>query len=125
MDDEIYTRSKTAWLLRRDQCHIIGNCNDYDRTSVGSCPRSHWFFYVDYVPDHLLGLEGLGEQAEIGSSFIVMTIASGALFPRIMGYLADTVSMQSAYIVPLVSFVVVGWFSINSVAEQNRVEATA
>jgi FHS family L-fucose permease-like MFS transporter len=60
-----------------------------------------------------LGIKDLGEEGKIASSFIVMAIVGGAIFPLFMGLISDaTSSMQKAYIVPLLCFVVVflfGW----------------
>jgi FHS family L-fucose permease-like MFS transporter len=58
-----------------------------------------------------LGIKGLGEETKIASSFIVMSIVGGAIFPLFMGLISDaTGSMQKAYIVPLLCFVVVLYF---------------
>lgn len=59
-----------------------------------------------------LGIKGLGEDTKIASSFLVMAIFGGAIFPLIMGYISDTTgSMQKAYIVPLVCFLVIWFFA--------------
>lgn len=59
-----------------------------------------------------LGIKGLGEETKIASSFLVMSIVGGALFPLFMGMISDaTGSMQLAYIVPLVCFLVTLYFA--------------
>jgi FHS family L-fucose permease-like MFS transporter len=58
-----------------------------------------------------LGIKGLGEESKIASSFLVMAIVGGAFMPLLMGYISDkTGSMQNAYIIPLLCFVVVLYF---------------
>jgi FHS family L-fucose permease-like MFS transporter len=65
------------------------------------------FMSIMFPTIYALGLEGLGENAEIGSSFIIMTIISGAMIPPIMGFLADYEGIQAAYLVPLICFLIV------------------
>jgi FHS family L-fucose permease-like MFS transporter len=59
-----------------------------------------------------LGIDGLGEESKIASSFIVMSIVGGALFPVFMGQLSDANAgnIQLAYLVPLICFVVIAWY---------------
>jgi FHS family L-fucose permease-like MFS transporter len=60
-----------------------------------------------------LGIKDLGEEAKIGSSFLVMSIIGGAFVPVIMGLISDkTGSMQAAYIVPLLCFAVILYFGL-------------
>ena len=59
---------------------------------------------------YALGLEGLGEQAEMGSSLIIMTIISVAMIPPMMGYFSEALSVQWAYLMPLVCYFMV-WLS--------------
>ena len=57
--------------------------------------------------DQIADLARLGDQAAIGSYLIIMTIISSAIIPPLMGYLADAVDAQSAYILPLIAYVLV------------------
>ena len=58
-----------------------------------------------------LGIKGLGEETKIASSFLVMSIVGGAIFPLFMGLISDaTGSIQNAYIVPLLCFIVTLYF---------------
>lgn len=72
-----------------------------------------FFMSIMFPTIFALGIKDLGEEGKIASSFIVMAIVGGAIFPLIMGMISDaTSSMQKAYIVPLLCFVVVflfGW----------------
>ncbi|MFI5139643.1 MAG: L-fucose:H+ symporter permease, partial [Sphingobacteriales bacterium] len=53
-----------------------------------------------------LGIKDLGEETKIASSFLVMSIVGGAVFPLLMGRISDsTGSMQNAYLVPLICFI--------------------
>lgn len=69
-----------------------------------------FFMSIMFPTIFALGIKGLGEETKIASSFLVMAIFGGALFPLFMGMISDsTGSIQKAYIVPLLCFVVV-WF---------------
>ena len=55
----------------------------------------------------------MGDDTEMGSSLIVMSIVGGALLPPILGYIADkTQNIQLGYSIPLVCFVVIFYFGI-------------
>jgi FHS family L-fucose permease-like MFS transporter len=57
-----------------------------------------------------LGVKDLGHHTKKASSFIIMSIVGGALMPFVMGTLADTRTTAFAYIIPLLCFLVVGWY---------------
>jgi FHS family L-fucose permease-like MFS transporter len=71
-----------------------------------------FFMSIMFHTIFALGIDGLGEESKIASSFIVMSIVGGALFPLLMGQLSDANNgnIQLAYVVPLLCFAVVGWF---------------
>jgi MFS transporter, FHS family, L-fucose permease len=72
-----------------------------------------FFMSIMFPTIFALGIKGLGEETKIASSFLVMSIVGGAIFPLIMGYISDTTgSMQNAYIVPLLCFAVVLYFGL-------------
>jgi FHS family L-fucose permease-like MFS transporter len=57
-----------------------------------------------------LGVKQLGNQTKKASSFIIMSIAGGAIMPFLMGWVADHYSTAMAYLVPLACFLVVVWY---------------
>jgi FHS family L-fucose permease-like MFS transporter len=58
-----------------------------------------------------LAITNLDQDRELGSSLLVMAVAGGALFPVLMGLISDaTGSIQLAYIVPLLCFLVTLYF---------------
>ena len=75
--------------------------------AVVALGATSFFMSIMFPTIYALGLERLGDQAEIGSSLIIMTIISGAIIPPMMGYFSDAVDVQSAYILPLICYVVV------------------
>jgi FHS family L-fucose permease-like MFS transporter len=56
-----------------------------------------------------LGVKDLGHHTKKGSSFLVMSIAGGAIMPYLMGRLATPVT-ANGYIIPLFCFAVVAWY---------------
>lgn len=56
-----------------------------------------------------LALHGLGRFTKIGSSFLIMALAGGAILPLIYGFLADTFDPQSAYWIVIPSYLYI-WF---------------
>jgi FHS family L-fucose permease-like MFS transporter len=60
-----------------------------------------------------LAIHDLKEDTEIGSSLVVMSVAGGAFFPLAMGWISDQSNIQWAYIVPLLCFLVVGWYGLS------------
>jgi FHS family L-fucose permease-like MFS transporter len=58
-----------------------------------------------------LGLKNLHDLKEKASSFIAMGVVGGAIMPRVMGWVADTSDVATAYLVPIVSYVVILLFA--------------
>ena len=70
-----------------------------------------FFMSIMFPTIFALGIKDLGEESKIASSFLVMSIVGGAIFPPIMGQISDkTGSIQMAYIVPLLCFFVIFYF---------------
>ena len=60
-----------------------------------------------------LSIRGLGEQTKRASSFLIMSIVGGAIAPVLMGYIADTVSMSWAFLIPLGCFLFILGFALS------------
>ena len=70
-----------------------------------------FFMSIMFPTIFALGIKGLGEETKIASSFLVMSIVGGAIFPLFMGMISDaTGSIQNAYVVPMICFIVVFYF---------------
>lgn len=59
-----------------------------------------------------LALDGLGRFTKIGSSFLIMALAGGAILPLIYGSLADTFDPQTAYWIVIPSYLYILFFAI-------------
>jgi FHS family L-fucose permease-like MFS transporter len=69
-----------------------------------------FFMSVMYPTIFALGIRGLGDHTKLGSSLIVMSIVGGAIAAPFMGHIADTYSMRTGFVVPLVCFVFVALY---------------
>lgn len=80
-----------------------------------------FFMSIMFPTIFALGIDGLGEESKIASSFIVMSIVGGALFPLLMGQLSDANNgnIQLAYLVPLLCFAVIAWFGSTQLKRKN------
>lgn len=73
-----------------------------------------FFMSIMFPTIFALGIKGLGEESKIASSFLVMSIVGGAVFPVIMGRISDATNgnIQLAYLVPMICFAVVLLFVV-------------
>lgn len=69
----------------------------------------NFFFSIMFPTIFSLGLKNLGSNTARASSFIVMGVVGGAVFPRLMGMVAD-VDVASAYYLPIICYVVIFLF---------------
>lgn len=70
-----------------------------------------FFMSIMFPTIFALGITDLGGDTEYGSSLLIMSIVGGAILPQAFGGISDTTgNIQLGYIVPLVCFVIVGYF---------------
>lgn len=80
-------------------------------TAVIALGLTSFFMSVMFPTIFALGIAELGPKTKLGSSLIIMAIIGGALFPPLMGLIADKAgSIQASMAVPLLSFVLVAVF---------------
>jgi FHS family L-fucose permease-like MFS transporter len=60
-----------------------------------------------------LSIRGLGSMTGKGSSLLIMAIVGGALLPVLMGYMADTIGLQKAFLLPALCYVYIAWFGFS------------
>ena len=58
-----------------------------------------------------LSLAGLGKFTKIGSSFLIMAIAGGAILPLVYGWFADIVNPQQAYWIVIPCYIFILFFA--------------
>ncbi len=69
----------------------------------------NFFFSIMFPTIFSLGLKGLGNKTQQGSSFLVMGVVGGAIFPPIMGLIANH-DVAAAYCLPIICYVIIFLF---------------
>lgn len=90
-------------------CVIISQ--SFGWISFGALIMLNFFLSVMYPTIFSLGLKKLGNKTEQASSFLVMAMFGGAVFPPIMGFAANT-NIAYAYLLPIVCYVVILLFAV-------------
>ena len=81
------------------------------RDSVFAFIGVEFFMSIMYPTIFSLSIRNLGWHTPIGSSYMVMAIIGGAVFPPLLGYISDASgNIQIAYVVPLICFIPVLYF---------------
>lgn len=89
-------------------CMIV--IGDYSMVSVYALMVIFFFESIMFPTIFALGIKDLGHHTKKASSFIIMSIVGGALVPYVMGLITDKYSINYAYAIPLVCFIVVAWY---------------
>lgn len=69
----------------------------------------NFFFSIMFPTIFSLGLKNMGDKTEQASSYLVMAVVGGALFPPLMGKIADT-DIALAYYLPIICYAVIFLF---------------
>ncbi len=69
----------------------------------------NFFFSIMFPTIFSLGLKNMGNKTQQASSFLVMAVVGGALFPPVMGRLAD-IDAGIAYYLPIICYLVIFLF---------------
>lgn len=69
----------------------------------------NFFFSIMFPTIFSLGLKNLGPHTQQASSFIVMGVVGAAIFPTIMGKIANT-NVATAYYLPIICYIVIFLF---------------
>lgn len=72
-----------------------------------------FFMSIMFPTIFALGIRNLGPQTKKASSFIVMSIVGGAVFPPVMGWIADNSSMSVGFFAPIPLFVFILYYAIS------------
>ena len=78
-------------------------------TSFVALIMLNFFFSIMFPTIFSLGLKNLGEHTQQASSFIVMGVVGGAIFPPLMGLVANT-NVAAAYYLPIICYVVIFFY---------------
>ena len=72
----------------------------------------NFFFSIMFPTIFSLGLKDLGPQKQQASSYIVMGVVGGAVFPPLMGLIANR-NVAQAYYLPIICYLVIVTFAIS------------
>lgn len=74
-----------------------------------------FFMSIMFPTIFSLGIAGLGNETKQASSWLIMSIVGGAVFPFLTGMLIDAAhdNTQIGYSVPLTCYLVILWFALN------------
>jgi FHS family L-fucose permease-like MFS transporter len=72
-----------------------------------------FFMSIMFPTIFALGIKDLGPKTKKASSFIVMSIVGGAVFPPVMGWIADNSSMSVGFYAPIPFFAFILYYAIS------------
>jgi MFS transporter, FHS family, L-fucose permease len=98
-----------------NMCLLVMAVIGHGRLTVYALMGVEFFMSIMFPTIFSLGIRGLGSKTKEGSSLIIMAIVGGAIFPVIMGRVSDASSIQIAYLVPAICFIVVLLFALKSI----------
>jgi FHS family L-fucose permease-like MFS transporter len=86
-----------------------------------------FFLSIMFPTIFALGIKDLGEETKLASSLLVMSIIGGAFVPVMMGIISDKTggNIQIAYVMPVVSMLVILWFGLRGHRIKNPQPAVA
>jgi FHS family L-fucose permease-like MFS transporter len=71
-----------------------------------------FFMSIMFPTIFALGIKDLGPKTKKASSFIVMSIVGGAVFPPVMGFIADKTSMSVGFFAPIPFFIFILYYAM-------------
>ena len=71
-----------------------------------------FFMSIMFPTIFALAIKDLGPQTKKGSSFLIMSIVGGAIFPMLMGWVADISSMSVGFLVPIPLFAFILFYAL-------------
>jgi MFS transporter, FHS family, L-fucose permease len=71
-----------------------------------------FFMSIMFPTIFALGIRDLGAKTKQASSFIVMSIVGGALFPAVMGLIADNYGMSIGFLTPIPCFAFIVYYAL-------------
>lgn len=71
-----------------------------------------FFMSIMFPTIFALGIKDLGPKTKKASSFLVMSIVGGALFPPVMGLIADKFNMSVGFFAPIPFFLFILWYAL-------------
>ncbi|MDX2195487.1 MAG: L-fucose:H+ symporter permease [Cytophagales bacterium] len=71
-----------------------------------------FFNSIQFPTIFTIALKNLGADTKMGASLLVMAICGAAIMPAVMGYLSTIYNIQVAFIIPVICYLYVVFFSV-------------
>ncbi len=97
----------------------------HGKFSVYALMGVEFFMSIMFPTIFSLSIRGLGSRTKEGSSYVIMSIVGGAIFPVIMGRVSDISNIQTAYLVPAACFLFIFYFAFKNINIKNIKLATS
>lgn len=78
-----------------------------------------FFMSIMFPTIFALGIKDLGPKTKKASSFLVMAVVGGAVFPPVMGFIADHYNMSVGFFAPIPLFVFILYYALKGSAVKN------
>jgi FHS family L-fucose permease-like MFS transporter len=89
---------------------LVVTFNAVGEYSIYALMAFFFFQSITFPTIFALGVKDMGKYTKQASSYIIMGIVGGALFPPIMGAIADASSIPFSFILPVVLFAYIAWY---------------
>jgi FHS family L-fucose permease-like MFS transporter len=89
---------------------LVVTFNALGAASIYALVAFFFFQSLTFPTIFALGLKDLGTYTKQASSYIIMGIVGGAVFPPVMGAIADTSGTAFSFILPTLMFVMIAWY---------------
>ena len=111
-----------AWAAAADivLCLVVILMSGSGMLAVAALVLISFFMSLQFPTIYGIALDGVGDDAKIGASGLIMAILGGALLTPLQGYVSDMFGVSVSYVVPLVCFVVVLSYSVYSLKKCNE-----
>ena len=108
-----------AWAAAADivLCLIVILMSGSGIIAVVALVLISFFMSLQFPTIYGIALDGVGDDAKIGASGLIMAILGGALLTPLQGFISDNFGISVSYVVPLVCFVVVLAYSMQNLSD--------
>lgn len=111
-----------AWAAAADivLCLVVILMSGSGMVVVTALVLVSFFMSLQFPTIYGIALDGVGDDAKIGASGLIMAILGGALLTPLQGLASDAYGISTSYVVPLICFVVVLAYSLYIVRLQAK-----
>ena len=86
--------------------------NVFDTASIYALMLFFFFQSITFPTIFALAIKDMGRSTKQASSYLIMSIVGGAVFPPVMGALADSFSIATSFLLPAAMFSYISWYAL-------------